>query len=166
MNHKDGNKENNHVQNLEWVTHEENIHHAEKLGLVPHHCGQLHSRSKCTNEQIHLVCRLLESKNSTSKNVADIAGVTKAIVDNIRTRSSWTQISSMYNIPRKCIKHTIDEKNNVLRVYNSGKYKNMKDLAQKAGLPNPETSGASFANHIINKFGKTSTTIENAEKQK
>jgi hypothetical protein len=34
INHKDGNKLNNHLDNLEWVTHSENMKHAYNLGLL------------------------------------------------------------------------------------------------------------------------------------
>lgn len=34
VNHKDGNKSNNHFTNLEWCTHAENMCHAKMLGLL------------------------------------------------------------------------------------------------------------------------------------
>lgn len=52
VNHIDGHPLNNHMSNLEWATHSENMRHAFDTGLSKRVQGEDASRAKLTNEQI------------------------------------------------------------------------------------------------------------------
>ena len=90
VNHIDGNPSNNNVDNLEWVTNEENQHHAVLNNL--HFQGEAHKDSKFTNESVKLLPKLIEIGFS----VKDINSLTGVAVQNLRKiilGKTWRQLN-------------------------------------------------------------------------
>ena len=86
----------NRVDNLEWVTPKENIHHMISLGhqIV----GVDHKNAKWTEDQIHAVCEMLQNVELPLSDIAKKTGVTIETIQNIRKRGGWKHIAKDYNI--------------------------------------------------------------------
>lgn len=71
INHKDGNKLNNHISNLEVITQKENIQHAAKMNLKK--SGLEVTSFKWLNEEIlKEICRLFESRATNDKIIDEL----------------------------------------------------------------------------------------------
>lgn len=99
VNHIDGDKKNNHVVNLEWVTSKENKEHAWMLKLYKdirqEHCNAIH-----TDKTIHLLCKDLED-GLRNKDISEKYGVSKDLVAHIKAGDIWKSISGQYDIKVK-----------------------------------------------------------------
>lgn len=145
VNHIDGNKLNNNVYNLEWVTHDENMKHASKSNLMAHTCGEKSGNSHYKTEQIHLVCKMLEDNNKSINEISEITKVSKMTILHIRHHRTWKHISKLYNIDNYYTdkyrsryskvykKKTIDELFNLIK-----EGKSNKEIMKKLNLPNSQ----------------------------
>lgn len=84
VNHKDGNKLNNSVGNLEWVTNQQNRDHAVKNDLHIH--GDKCPWSKLLKEQVDFIRNHLEITATELSKVFDVSAVT---IRDIRNFRSW-----------------------------------------------------------------------------
>lgn len=90
INHKDGNKLNNHLSNLEYVTQSENIRHAKKNGLMPKACYR-----KLTSDQLQDLMLIIsirdkyKSKYPYDWHLAHMFNISNAAINNIRLGKSY-----------------------------------------------------------------------------
>ena len=100
VNHKDGNKKNNAVWNLEWVTSKENIAHAYRTGPRKGMKGDDHPCRKISSDTARWICELLKTGKYSYKEIAEKTNATYTIVKKIKTRERWREISEGYDFSK------------------------------------------------------------------
>ena len=91
INHKDGVKNNNDIENLEWVTPKENAIHASRTKLLK--MGEEHHNSKITEDDV----RFIRSELKKGKTQAQIVResnkkYTRSIVQKIHLNKRWKHV--------------------------------------------------------------------------
>ena len=100
VNHIDGNKKNNAVWNLEWVTPKENIAHAYRTGLRKGMKGDAHPCRKISADTARWICDLIATGKFSYKEIAEKTGSTYTIVKKIKNRERWTEMSEGYDFSK------------------------------------------------------------------
>ena len=141
VNHKDGNKENNDISNLEWVTNQENIDHAVRTGLRHYKNALNGGKHKYEIDVVHKICRMLEDNKILQKDISQILNVPKNLVSSIKQRKIWLSISCQYNIPKASnkgemhvnSKYTNDQIHNVCKMLENLNNKGV-DISKETGV--------------------------------
>lgn len=138
VNHKNGNKQNNHRDNLEWVTSADNKQHALRMGLYDNILGENNCSAILTDHQVHEICEKMQ-EGMRNKDLCKIYGVDKDTISSIRIGRNWKHITQHYSISvqRKERKST-EKVLFVARCLEVGMTD--KEIAQKATLPIAEVS--------------------------
>lgn len=129
VNHKDGNKHNNHYTNLEWCIAQQNTIHSFINGF------QKFGRHKITDvKDVHTVCKLLE-EGYRVKDISDMLDIKINTVSGIKQKQRWKYISDEYDFSKVTSKYRMAEEK-VLKICELLEQKHScKKIAKKMNIP-------------------------------
>jgi DNA-binding MarR family transcriptional regulator len=91
-NHKNGNKADNRLEKLEWVSKSENELHKFRVLGAPTLKGELNGQAKLKDKDIPVIRRLLAEGRFTQREIATLFSVSRQTITSISTRQGWTHI--------------------------------------------------------------------------
>lgn len=90
VNHIDGDKRNNNIDNLEIVSRADNRAHAMRLGLIPR--GEANTQARLSEDDVRQIFRLKREQRISDSELATRFGVTSDTIGNILGGRSWRHL--------------------------------------------------------------------------
>lgn len=120
VNHKDGNKKNNKISNLEWCSRKYNIKHSVDHNLIVYKSCEKHHNAKIKNKDVHIVCGLLQDDFSI-KEISKQTGISYDTVSGILYKKEWVDVSDEYDFSKRSNHHskkiTEEQAHEICRLY-------------------------------------------------
>lgn len=92
VNHKNGNKTDNRIENLEYVTPGENTRHAHLNGLVSSAKGERSSNAKLKESEVREIISLLRDGEITMSEIARRYNVRLQCIQGIKYGKNWRHL--------------------------------------------------------------------------
>ena len=96
VNHIDGNKLNNHIDNLEWLEATINASIRKNKGN-----GINNSQSKLTENEVKLICELLINTDLTLTEIGEKFNVGPSTISAIKTKKTYKTITTNYDFSHR-----------------------------------------------------------------
>ena len=90
VNHRDLDKTNNFVYNLEWISHVDNVRHAVRAGAHPH--GETNGMSVLTDDDVLTINAAYSTNNITMKELGTIFEVDRTTISKVVNGKTWKHI--------------------------------------------------------------------------
>jgi len=95
VNHVNGKKDDNRIENLEWSTHKDNVQHAFDTGLNRGAKGSL-AHNAILDEHDVIGIKTYLKYGFMQKDIAEIYGVSPEVISGIKNKRKWKHVVQAY----------------------------------------------------------------------